>query len=65
MHEDVFELPRIRKIEVLISKLILVVLKGVPFSVESLHWTNVVILHLKALFIVHMVRLNKTCFGVL
>ncbi len=65
MDEDVLELPRILQVKIRCSELGLMVLEGVPLGVESFYRADVVVLNLKALFVVHLIGFYETCFGVL
>ena len=58
VHDDVLELPGIFSVPAVLSQLIAFVLERVPVSVVPLHWTDVLVLHLKTTSVVNFIRLN-------
>ena len=57
--ENIFESPRVLKVQIEAVLLILLICKWVPVSIVSSYGANVLLLHLQALLVVHLVSLDQ------
>ena len=58
MYEDVFELPRVIEVEIIVYELIASVEKWVPICVKSSNRGNVRILDLQASLVIHLIAFH-------